>query len=208
MVPPRIAVEFEKLGISLYPGYGMTEGGNLTSANIDVKTKPESVGKIYPGQETKVVDGELWFRGDNTFLGYYKDPENTKATLTEDGWVKTGDLVRFDEEGYLYIVGRIKNLIILSNGENISPEVVEDRFYKYPTVKDCLVKEEDGAISIEILPVMQAFDGKSWEEIEAYFRDLVAKVNADSPSVQRISKIKVRQEDFKRTGSMKVARNQ
>lgn len=208
IVPPRIAVEFDKLGIDVYPGYGMTEGANLTSANTEAKTKPDSVGKIYPEQETKVVDGELWFRGDNTFLGYYKDPENTAATLTEDGWVKTGDLVRFDEEGYLYIIGRIKNVIILSNGENISPEVIEDRYTKYPTVKDCLVTEDNGAIAIEILPMMQAFDGKSWDEIEAYFHQLVDEVNAKSPSCHQVAKLKVRQEDFKRTGSLKVARNQ
>ena len=80
------------------------------------------MGKVYPCQEYKVVDGELWLRGDNVFLGYYADPEKTTETLTEDGWLKTGDLVRFDEEGYMYIVGRIKNLIVLSNGENVSPE--------------------------------------------------------------------------------------
>lgn len=212
LVPPRLAVEFEKLGVNLYAGYGMTEGANLTSANTETKTKADSVGKIYPEQETKIVDGELWFRGDNTFLGYYKDPENTAATLTEDGWVKTGDLARFDEDGYLYIVGRIKNLIILSNGENISPEVIEDHFYKYATVRDCLVKEvwEDGegVIAIEILPQMTAFEGKTPEEIEAYFRNLVEEINAKMPSVQHISKIIIRKEDFKRTGSLKVARNQ
>ncbi|MBP9998175.1 MAG: acyl--CoA ligase [Bacteroidales bacterium] len=212
LVPPRLAVEFEKMGIKLCAGYGMTEGANLTSACVETTEKPDSVGKIYPGIETKVVDGELWFRGDNTFTGYYNDPENTAATLTEDGWVKTGDLVRFDEEGYLYITGRIKNLIILSNGENISPEVIEEHFYKVPTVKDCLVSEKvvdgEGVIAIEILPNMPAFEGKSWEDVEAYFNKLVNDINATLPSVQRVSKLTVRREDFKRTGSLKVARNQ
>ncbi|MCF0174986.1 MAG: AMP-binding protein [Bacteroidales bacterium] len=212
LVPPRLGVEFNKLGIEFYQGYGMTEGANLTSANANVSEKPDSVGKIYPEQEAKIVDGELWYRGDNTFLGYYKDPENTAATLTEDGWVKTGDLARFDEDGFLYITGRIKNIIILANGENISPEVIEDRYYKYPTVRDCLVKEVvengEGVIAIEILPLMQAFEGKTPQEIEAYFRNLVEEVNAASPSVQRVTKLIIRTEDFKRTGSLKVARNQ
>ena len=211
-VPPRLMAEFDKLGISLLAGYGMTEGANFTSGNADVKTKPTSVGKIYPEQEVKLVDGEIWFRGDNVFLGYYGDPEATRATLTEDGWLKTGDLGRFDEDGFLYIVGRIKNLIILSNGENVSPESIEEEFYKCPALKDCLVKEEnvDGepVIAIEILPQMPAFEGKSWDEIEAFFAKLVSDVNAGMPSTHRVSKITVRKEDFKRTGSLKVSRNQ
>jgi len=211
-VPPKLIGEFDELGINLFAGYGMTEGANLTTGNIDVKTRPTSVGKFYPEQEAKVVDGELWFRGDNVFLGYYGEPEKTAETLTPDGWVKTGDLVRFDDEGYMYIVGRIKNLIILSNGENISPESIEEPFYKDNKLRDCLVKEDvvDGhpVIAIEILPRMDEFENVPWEEVEAYFKDLVGKVNATLPSTHQVSKITVRQEDFKRTGAMKVSRNQ
>ncbi len=211
-VPPKLIAEFDELGISLFAGYGMTEGANLTTGNIDVKERPTSVGKLYPEQEAKVVDGELWFRGDNVFLGYYGDPEKTAETLTEDGWIKTGDLVRFDEDGYMYIVGRIKNLIILSNGENVSPESIEEPFYKDPKLRDCLVKEEevDGrpVIAIEILPRMEEFGNGPWEEVEAYFKELVGKVNAELPSTHRVIKMTVRHEDFKRTGALKVSRNQ
>ena len=211
-VPPKLIAEFDELGISLFAGYGMTEGANLTTGNIDVKERPTSVGKLYPEPEAMVVDGELWFRGDNVFLGYYGDPEKTAETLTEDGWIKTGDLVRFDEDGYMYIVGRIKNLIILSNGENVSPESIEEPFYKDPKLRDCLVKEEevDGrpVIAIEILPRMEEFGNGPWEEVEAYFKELVGKVNAELPSTHRVIKMTVRHEDFKRTGALKVSRNQ
>ena len=209
-VPPRLVDIFTKLGVEFCFGYGLTETANLTSANANAVEKPTSIGRIYPGQETKVVDGELWVKGDNVFSGYYKDPEKTAEALTEDGWLRTGDLVSFDEEGFLYITGRIKNLIILSNGENVSPESLEEPFYADPCVRDAMVKEDElngnTVIAIEILPFMPAFDGKPWEEVEAYMNQLVAKVNATLPSTHQIRKVTVRTEDFKRTGSMKVAR--
>ena len=206
-VPPKLIKEFDEIGISLFAGYGMTEGGNLTSGNVDVIERPTSVGKIYPGQEVKLVDGELWIRGDNVFLGYYGDPEKTAEVLTDDGWLKTGDLARFDENGYMYITGRIKNLIILSNGENVSPEGLEEPFYKCDRLKDCLVKEEDGVIAIEILPRLEEFAGLEWSEIEKYFSNLLTEVNSTLPSTHRIAKLTVRKEDFKRTGTLKVSRN-
>ena len=211
-VPPKLIAEFDSFGIKLFEGYGMTEGANLTSGNIDVKTKPTSVGKIYPEQEVKVVDGELWYRGDNTFLGYYGEPEKTAETLTKDGWVRTGDLVRFDEEGYMYIVGRIKNLIILSNGENVSPESIEEPFYKCNKLRDCLVGEEDvdgrKVIAIQIYPRMEEFANTPWEDVEKYFQGVVDEVNATLPTTHRVMKMTVRKEDFKRSGAMKVLRNQ
>ena len=209
-VPPRLVDIFTKLGVEFCFGYGLTESANLTSANANAVEKPTSIGKIYPGQETKVVDGELWIKGDNVFSGYYKDPEKTAEALTPDGWLRTGDLVHFDEEGFLYITGRIKNLIILSNGENVSPESLEEPFYADPCVRDAMVKEDEfngrQVIAIEILPFMPAFDGKPWEEVEAYMNALVKKVNATLPSTHQIIKVTVRTEDFKRTGSMKVSR--
>ena len=209
-VPPRLVSIFSKLGIEFCFGYGLTEGANLTSANADAITHPTSIGKIYPGQETKIVDGELWIKGDNVFSGYYKDPEKTAEALTPDGWLRTGDLCRFDEDGFLYITGRIKNLIILSNGENVSPESLEEPFYADPCVRDAMVKEDElngtQVIAVEILPLMPAFEGKPWEEVEAYMKALVDKINATLPSTHQIRKITVRTEDFKRTGSMKVSR--
>ena len=209
-VPPRLVDIFTKLGVEFCFGYGLTEGANLTSANANAVEKPTSIGKVYPGQETKVVDGELWIKGDNVFSGYYKDPEKTAEALTPDGWLRTGDLVHFDEEGFLYITGRIKNLIILANGENVSPESLEEPFYADPCVRDAMVKEDEfngrQVIAIEILPFMPAFDGKPWEEVEAYMNALVKKVNATLPSSHQIVKVTVRTEDFKRTGSMKVSR--
>ena len=209
-VPPRLVDIFTKMGVEFCFGYGRTETANLTSANADAITHPTSIGKIYPGQQTKVVDGELWVKGDNVFSGYYKDPEKTAEAFSEDGWFRTGDLVRFDEEGFLYITGRIKNLIILDNGENVSPESLEEPFYADPCVRDAMVKEDElnghKVIAVEILPFAPAFEGKSPEEIAAYMNALVDKINAGLPTTHQIRKVTVRKEDFKRTGSMKVAR--
>ena len=209
-VPPRLTDIFSKLGVTFCFGYGLTESANLTSANAYPLTNPTSIGRIYPGQEAKLVDGELWIKGDNIFSGYYKDPERTAEALTPDGWLRTGDLCRFDEEGFLYITGRIKNIIVLANGENVSPEALEEPFYADPCVRDAMVKEDtvegNQVIAVEILPLMPAFEGKPFEEVEAYMKKLVDKINATLPSTHQIRKVTVRTEDFKRTGSMKVSR--
>jgi len=209
-VPPRLTDIFSKLGVTFCFGYGLTEGANLSSANAYPLANPTSIGRVYPGQEAKLVDGELWLKGDNIFSGYYKDPERTAEALTPDGWLRTGDLCRMDENEFLYVTGRIKNIIVLANGENVSPEALEEPFYADPCVRDAMVKEDtvegNQVIAIEILPLMPAFEGKPFEEVEAYMKNLVDKVNTTLPSTHQIRKVTVRTEDFKRTGSMKVSR--
>lgn len=210
-VPPKLIADFDAFHIKLLQGYGLTESSNLVSGNANFKDKPTSVGQVYPEQEIKIVDGELWLKGDHIFQGYYHDEEATKAAF-EDGWFKTGDLARVDDEGFLYIVGRIKNLIILKNGENVSPESIEEPFYAIPFIKDCLVKEDvvngEHVIAIEILPQMAALQGLSQEEIVKKMNEVVEKINDTLPSYSRIMKVTVRTEDFKRSGSMKILRNQ
>ena len=210
-VPPRAIKAYQEYGIDLMGGYGLTESANFVSGNIDILTHPTSVGKVYPEQEHKIVDGELWLKGDCVFSGYYADPEATAAAFTEDGWFRTGDLVSFDQDGFLYITGRIKNLIILSNGENVSPESVEEPFYKFPYIKDAIAREEkdgeDSVIALYVLPFMPALEGKSPEEIKALMEDTVQKVNAQAPTTHRVQKMYIRTEDFPRTGSLKVDRN-
>ncbi len=209
-VPPRLMKIADEMGICLCAGYGLTEAANLSFANCDTVSNPHSMGKVYPEQEYKVVNGELWIKGDNLMLGYYNDPEKT-AEVMEDGWLKTGDLVEFDKDGYIYITGRIKNLIILANGENVSPEELEDLFYKEDSIRDCLVSEMEfngnQVIGIEILPFMPACQGLSQKEIQTKMQEITDKINKTLPPYKRILKVVVRAEDFKRTGAMKIARN-
>jgi len=190
-------------------GYGLTESANLVSGNPETLSIPESVGLFYPNQEYKIVDGELWFKGDNLFSGYYMDPEATAAAM-EDGFFKTGDLVKQDEEGRLYIVGRCKELIVLSTGENISPAELEAKFCEEESIQDALVYvEKNGAVEslvLEVLPRTVVLKQKGIEDAEAYCTEKIKEINSTLYDYQRINKIIIRTTDFERTPSMKIKR--
>jgi long-chain acyl-CoA synthetase len=209
-VSPHITRKLRDFGVTVYPGYGLTETANLVSGNPDGQAKPESVGVPYEGQELKIVRGELWIKGENLFDGYENDPEST-AEAFEDGWFKTGDLARFDEDGYLYITGRSKEILLLPNGENISPAELEAKFNAYDTVSDSLVyvgKSSLGAdiLTVQALPRMAQVKALGIDDIEAHFKEILAQVNASLPSFQQIGRIVVRATDFKRSPSMKILR--
>jgi len=209
-VTPDLIKRFYAIGIDVLPGYGLTETANLVSGNGYSIEYPESVGMPYFCQELKLVNGELWVKGDNVMIEYYNDKEET-AKVMEDGWFKTGDLVRIDEDGLLYIVGRTKNVIILENGENVSPEEIESLLYDVPVVMDCLVYEDknqfgDGIIAVEILPNMKVFEDAEIIDVSFTFEKVIADINAMLPSFKQIKKTVIRQDDFKRSPSMKIIR--
>lgn len=208
-VAPYLVKEYDKLGIALLPGYGLTESANLVSGNPEALRKPESVGLIYGGMDYKVVDGELWLKGVNMMDGYATEEDN--AIAYEDGYFKTGDLVRIDEEGYLYITGRIKEIIVLSTGENVSPAELEVKFYALDVVQDCLVYDSNEGgkeqLVLEVLPRMSSVKALGIEDLNAYLKTEVAKINETLPSFERINKIVIRDTDFVRTPAMKIARN-
>ena len=159
-------------------------------------------------QELKVVDGELWIKGDNVMDCYYNDPEENKNAFSEDGFFKTGDLVRFDEEGFLYIVGRIKEIIVLSTGEKVSPFDLENKFDELDIIQDCMVylDEETNSLVIQVYPRMLEVAKLGLADPEAYIREEVKKVNNSLPSFMRVSKVIIRKEDFVRTPAMKIIR--
>ena len=139
---PDYVDKFKEYGITILQGYGMTECSPVISTNLEWENKKGSVGKLLPNCEAKVVDEEIWVRGSSVMQGYYKMPEQTAETL-EDGWLKTGDLGYVDEDDFVYITGRRKNLIILANGENVSPEELENQLSRSALVKEILVREKD-----------------------------------------------------------------
>ena len=172
-VAPYLIKEYDKYGIALCPGYGLTESANLVSGNPEYLNKPDSVGIPYPNQELKFVDGELWLKGDNIMTGYIGEEE---PSFTEDGWFKTGDLARLDSDGFLYITGRIKEVIILPNGENVSPAEVEAKFNELSFIQDSQVfasKNEAGApiLALEVVPRLTELGGMKPEEIKPFITE-------------------------------------
>ena len=207
-VPPYLVKEYENFNITLLPGYGLTESANLVSGNPISKKKPAAVGYPYPGQELKIVDGELWIKGDNVMDCYYNDPEENKLAFSDDGFFKTGDLVRFDEEGLLYIVGRIKEIIVLPTGEKVSPFDLENKFDELNIVQDCMVylDEETGALVLQVYPRMVELAKVEASDKEEFIKQEIMKVNNNLPSFMRISRIIIRKDDFVRTPAMKIIR--
>ncbi len=203
-VAPYLVCEYASLGVTLFPGYGLTESANLVSGNPESLTRPDSVGIPYPNQELKFVDGELWIKGKNLFDGY---PASEEAAF-EDGWFKTGDLAHLDEDGFLYITGRTKEIIVLANGENISPAELEAEFCKLSFVRDSLVSEtEDGGLLLEVTLRDAEMAKLTSDDPRAYVLAELSRINNTLPSHCRVNRIELRDTDFARTPSMKIVRN-
>lgn len=207
-VPQYLIEEYAKMGISLYPGYGLTESANLVSGNPENINKPGSVGLIFPGMEYKIVNDELWLKGKNMMDGYVGCEE---PDAYEDGWFKTGDLVRMDDDGFLYITGRIKEIIVLSTGENISPAELEAKFNSLNLIQDSQVFEDmndsgNRFLALEVVPRATETAKLGDIDVNAKIIEELQKINQSLPTFQRVAKITVRTSDFERTPSMKIVR--
>lgn len=204
-VAPYLAKEYSDMGVTLLPGYGLTESANLVSGNPIPLTDATSVGFVYPGIEYKIVDDELWIKGINVFDGYVNDEAETAAAF-EDGYFKTGDLARVSDDGLLYITGRKKEIIVLASGENVYPAEIENKIYEIDTVRDCLVYEYEQMLCVEILPRDEVVKRLGIVDIQKHFEEKIEELNKTLPSYERINRVVVRQEDFVRSPAMKVLR--
>lgn len=202
-------VTYEKglydLGIQVINGYGATECAPTVTCNRLDDFKFGSAGKPLECNEVKINNpdedgvGEVCVRGSNVMIGYYNDPEAT-AEAFDDGWYKTGDFGYFDDDGFLFFKGRKKNLIVLSNGKNVSPEEIEDKFAAFDVVKEVLVYEENGKITGEF------FLDDTVEDAQKKLKAFVKELNRQTPAFKQIQSIKFRETEFPKTTTLKILR--
>ncbi|MBR6531716.1 MAG: AMP-binding protein [Clostridia bacterium] len=191
---------FRDIGITVTNGYGITECSPIVSTMRTKHYAPASVGAIHPELEGRVVDGEVQIKGPTVFLGYYKN-EKATAEAFDGEWFKTGDLGSIDEDGLLYIDGRKKNLIILSNGKNVVPEELESLIMNnVPEVKETVVYGENDKIVAEIYPDTEI------EGVEDVIRTKVNELNQKLPNFKRMSKVKFTDTEFPKTTTKKIKR--
>lgn len=196
---------FNSFGITILQGYGMTECAPVISTSVSWNIKKEAVGQLLPNCEAKVVDGELWVRGSSVMMGYYKMPEETAQTLCQ-GWLKTGDLGYVDEDGFVYLTGRKKNLIITKNGENVSPEELENKIGEERLVQEILVRENAGVIEAEIFPDHEYAQKEQIEDIPGRLQEIIDAYNKTAPPHKKVYSLKVRDKEFEKTPSKKIKR--
>lgn len=202
---PEMVEAFAEYGIEVLQGYGMTECSPVISTNLSWESKIGSVGKLIPNCEAKSVDGEIWVRGSSVMLGYYKMPRETAETLS-DGWLKTGDLGYIDEDDFVYITGRKKNLIILKNGENVSPEELENEISKDPLIKEIIVREKEAVIEAEIFPDLEYAQKKRIKDVPVKLQESIDDFNKGMPPYKKIHGLIIRDEEFEKTPSKKIKR--
>ncbi|HEX3029023.1 MAG TPA: AMP-binding protein [Clostridia bacterium] len=210
---------FDSIGITILNGYGITECAPLISCNRNKYQKKGSVGIPIIGELVKIKnpdangEGEICVKGPNVMLGYYKDPEATAAVFDEEGYFKTGDYGKLDEEGWIYITGRMKNLIILSNGKNVYPEEIETEISRVYGISEVVVYAGESkaqkckeVIVAEIYPDFDALKSKGIEDVENYFNSEIKKVNSRMVSYKAVKFVKIRNEEFTKNTSRKILR--
>ena len=210
---------FDSLGITILNGYGITECAPLISANRNRYQKPGSVGTPILACRVKIDspdengEGEICVKGPNVMLGYFNNPEATAEVFDKDGFFHTGDYGKLDEEGWIYITGRKKNLIILSNGKNVYPEEIEADLQKVEGVCEVVVyagesrvQKDKITIVAEIFPDADLLSHKGVTDFQKYFEDQVKALNAKMPPYKAVKCVKLRDTEFQKNTSRKITR--
>ena len=210
---------FDSIGITVLNGYGITECSPLISANRNEYRKPGSVGTPILACRVKIDDpdengeGEICVKGPNVMLGYYNNPEATAEVFDKDGFFHTGDYGKLDEEGWIYITGRKKNLIILSNGKNVYPEEIEAELQKIEGVTEVVVyagesrvQKDKITIVAEIFPDSDLLADSGVADLQNYFEGKVKELNARMPSYKAVKRVKIRDVEFQKNTSRKITR--
>lgn len=203
---PNLVKDYAEHGVILRQGYGMTETGPRVSISDFSNNKTDSSGKILSICQVRTVNGEIQVKSPSVMMGYYKMPDETAKMFTEDGFLRTGDLGRIDG-GHIYITGRLKNLIILSNGENISPEELEKKFCDDPLIKEIVVYAENDRIVAEIFPDYKYAEYNEIPDLQAELNQKIREANEGDTCARQITALKIRSAGFEKTASGKIKRN-
>lgn len=219
-IDPNVIAEFEAMGLPMMQGYGMTENSPIIAVNQDRYGKAASVGKPMPGTEVRIIDkdssgiGEVICKGPSVMMGYYKDAENTAKTI-KDGWLYTGDYGYFDEDGFLYITGRKKNVIVTKGGKNIFPEEVEYYLLLSDYICEVIVYGKPEEVKDDLICTAIMYpDYKALEEAGAendedkykLLKEAVEEANSKMPPYKRVKRIEIREDDFIKTTTLKIKR--
>lgn len=201
--------KFAGYGIDIFEGYGMSECSPVISSNTPQIHKAGSIGKPLSNAQVSFEDGEILVRGSSVMKGYYKMPEETEETL-RGGWLHTGDKGYLDEDGFLFINGRIKNLIILSNGENISPEEIENKLALGKLVGEVVVTGENNGLTARIYPDQDVVAAKHMneEKIRTELQAFLDKYNKSQPTYRQITGLVVRKNPFNKSTTKKIKRQE
>lgn len=206
---------FKKLGFRFTVGYGMTECGPIITYAPWNENKLYSCGKIVVGMEIKIdsadprnIPGEILVKGDNVFLGYYKNEAATRKAFTDDGWFRTGDMGIIDSDGFLFIKGRCKSMILGPSGQNIYPEEIEGEINNMPYVIESLVIEDNGRLTALVYPdsKLAEADGLDKEQLLATLKANVKEMNAHIPKYYNISSVELFPEEFEKTPKRSIKR--
>lgn len=214
---PKLIKDFFCFGIIVLEGYGITECSPLVAVNRPGKGRYHSVGQPVYGCEVKIEKnsdektGEILVRGDNVMMGYYKNEEATRNAFTDDGWFRTGDIGYMDKENYIYITGRKKNVIILSNGKNVFPEEIEEYLRRSELISESVVigraKESDDIIITAIVyPNPEKTTDMSAEQKHAAVKQAINSINKTLPVYKQVREIEIRDTEFSKTSSKKIKR--
>ncbi len=214
---PRLIKDFFCFGIIVLEGYGITECSPLVAVNRPGKSRYHSVGQPVYGCEVKIdynpgeKTGEILVRGDNVMMGYYKNEAATRDVFTDDGWFRTGDIGYIDKDNYIYITGRKKNVIILSNGKNIFPEELEEYLSKSDVISESIVvgrihENNETVITAIVYPNPEKTADMSADQKITLIKQAVNMINKTLPVYKQIREVELRETEFEKTSSRKIKR--
>ena len=221
---PEMVKNFYSFGIQICEGYGITECSPLISVSPYFAQRRGSVGPAVPCCEARIADGamgdkgfeegEIQVKGENVMLGYYNNDEANAGAFTEDGWYRTGDVGYMDKDGYIYITGRLKSVIVLENGKNVFPEEIEEYLEAIEEIAECVVvgrKGEDGEtvnLTAVVYPNRDLFpEGTANEEIHKVIYSKILELNKKVATFKKIKDLEIRDEEFEKTTSRKIKRH-